>query len=117
MDIESFRNYCLGFQEVTEHFPFDDKVLVFKVLGKMFALANIEEFSSFNVKCDPEKAIELRERYVQVLPGYHMSKGHWNTVMIDGEADDQLLEAWIKDSYDLIVASLPKKLKSTLLPQ
>ncbi len=114
MDIESFRSFCIAFPGVTEHFPFDENTLVFKVLGKMFALCNVEEFRSFNVKCDPEIAIELRERYEQVLPGYHMSKVHWNTVMIEGEADDRLLESWIKDSYDLIVASLPKKLRAEL---
>lgn len=114
MDIESFRSYCLSLPEVTEHFPFDENTLVFKVLGKMFALCNVEDFRSFNVKCDPEKAVELRERYEQVLPGYHMSKVHWNTVMIEGEADDRLLESWIKDSYNLIVASLPKKLRLSL---
>ncbi len=114
MDIESFRAYCLSFPGVTEHFPFDENTLVFKVLGKMFALCDVENFASFNVKCDPEKAIELRERYEQVIPGYHMSKVHWNTVRIEGEADDRLLESWIDDSYELVVASLPKKLSSTL---
>jgi len=117
MDIESFRSYCLSFPGVTEHFPFDNKTLVFKVLGKMFALGDVEEFTGFNVKCEPENAIELRERYEQVLPGYHMHKATWNTVLIEGEADDRLLESWIKDSYDLIVASLPKKLRISLLPE
>ncbi len=78
----------------------------------MFALANMTVFESINLKCDPEQAIELRERYAAVLPGYHMNKQHWNTVLIDGSISNQLLLQWTKDSYDLVVQSLPKKLRA-----
>lgn len=114
MHIESYRDYCLSKKHVTESFPFDDKILVFKVANKMFALANVDEFDSFNVKCDPEEAIELRVKYEAVVPGYHMSKKHWNTVYINRDANEELLLKWIDDSYDLIVKSLPKKVKNEL---
>ena len=112
MHIESYREYCLSKKNVTESFPFDDKILVFKVANKMFALANVDEFDSFNVKCDPEEAIELRAKYEAVEPGYHMNKKHWNTVYINRDATEELLLKWIDDSYDLIVKSLPKKVKN-----
>jgi predicted DNA-binding protein (MmcQ/YjbR family) len=114
MDIEEYRNYCLAKAGVTEEFPFDNNTLVFKVMGKMFALTGVESFSSINLKCDPEKAVELREQYEAVLPGYHMNKTHWNTVLIDGTINNRLLQQWIDHSYDLVVASLPKKLKAEL---
>lgn len=94
---------------VEESFPFDEVVLVFKVGGKMFALADVDYFESINLKCDPEKAIELREQFPAVQPGYHMNKSHWNTIVMDGSVPDALVREWILDSYDLIVASLPKK--------
>ncbi|MFY0654120.1 MAG: MmcQ/YjbR family DNA-binding protein [Cyclobacteriaceae bacterium] len=109
MDIESYRSYCMAKPCVTEGFPFAENVLVFKVLDKMFALTDVEAFESINLKCDPEKAIELREQYPAVIPGYHMSKKHWNTVMMDGRIPDQLIKSWIDDSYDLVVSKLPKK--------
>lgn len=109
MDIETLREYCLSKKGVTESFPFDDVTLVFKVNGKMFALVNLDGDLSVNIKCDPEKAIELREHYPSVLPGYHMDKKHWNTVMIDGTVSDQLLKEWITDSYYLIVKKNFKK--------
>ena len=108
MNIEEFRNYCLAKPGATEHFPFDDNVLVFKVV-KMFALADVRDFESINLKCDPEYAVELRERYPGVIPGYHMSKKHWNTVSTDGTIPDKEIYQWIDDSYDLIVSSLTKK--------
>lgn len=114
MHIESYRSYCIAKPNVTESFPFDDKILVFKVGGKMFALANVDEFDSFNVKCYPEEAIQLRERYDAVEPGYHMNKKHWNTVFIHRDVSDQVLYHWIDQSYDLIVKSLPKKIKASL---
>ena len=110
MHIESFRTFCLSFKGVTESFPFDQKTIVFKVGNKMFALADVEEFESFNVKCDPEKAIDLRERYQAVKPGYHMNKTHWNTVSVNMDLNDHELEEQITHSYDLIFNSLPKKL-------
>ncbi len=109
MDIESIRNYCLEKPEVTEGFPFGDDTLVFKVNGKMFALMNLEGTLSINLKCDPEKAIELREHYAGVLPGYHMNKKQWNTVMLDFSIDSTLIKQWIDDSYNLVVQNMPKK--------
>ncbi|RYG05302.1 MAG: MmcQ/YjbR family DNA-binding protein [Chitinophagaceae bacterium] len=111
MDIETFRTYCLSFPETTEEFPFGPDTLVYKVRGKMFALTDIESFVSINIKCDPEVAVELRERYPAVQPGYHMSKKHWNTIEMDGSVPEKLLREWIRNSYDLVVAKLPKKNK------
>ena len=110
MNIEFYRDYCLQKAGVTESFPFDDKVLVFKVMNKMFALADVDFFQSINLKCDPERAVELRERYPAVQPGYHMNKALWNTISMDGSLSDQLICELIDHSYELIVASLPKQL-------
>jgi predicted DNA-binding protein (MmcQ/YjbR family) len=114
MDIESLRNYCLSLPHTSEGFPFDNKTLVFKVAGKMFALTGIEEFNSVNLKCEPERAISLREQYPCVKPGYHMSKTHWNTVEMDNSISDQMIYLWVRESYDLVVDSLTKKLKVEL---
>ena len=114
MDIESLREYCLSKTGVTESFPFDENTLVFKVAGKMFLLTDLVDDFSMNVKCDPEKAIELREHYSSVLPGYHMNKKSWNTVLIDGSITDELLLEWIDDSYRLVVDGLPGKVRATL---
>ena len=114
MDIESFREYCLSFKGVTEKFPFDESTLVFYVQGKMFCLTDVDAFDFINVKCDPEKAVALRERYPAVLPGYHMSKKHWNSLAMDGSLPVPLVKQWIRDSYDLVVASLPRKLREEL---
>lgn len=102
MDIESLREYCLSLPNVTEGFPFDQTTLVFKVNGKMFLLTDLEGPLSMNVKCDPEKAVELREHYTCVRPGYHMHKKYWNTVDIDGTVSDKILIEWINHSYDLV---------------
>jgi predicted DNA-binding protein (MmcQ/YjbR family) len=109
MNIESFREYCIQKAGVTEHFPFDETTLVFKVMGKMFALTDIEAPFALALKCDPERAVELREAYPAVKPGWHMNKTHWNTVMVDGSLTDHLLKELIDHSYDLIVAGLRKK--------
>ena len=114
MDIEQLREYCLAKKGVTEGFPFDDTTLVMKVLGKMFALVSLDEDLSINLKCNPEKAIELREQYPAVKPGYHMSKLHWNTVEIDGSIATKRIQQWIDDSYDLVVSKLPKKQRESL---
>jgi predicted DNA-binding protein (MmcQ/YjbR family) len=114
MDLESFQQFCLSLKGVTEEMPFGDTTLVYKVAGKMFALTGLDQFSSINLKCDPELAIELRERYHAVQPGYHMNKQHWNTILIDHSIPDKLLFEWTKNSYDLVVAKLPKNLKSQL---
>jgi len=97
---------------VTEEFPFGEDTLVFKVMGKIFALTDVELFESINLKCDPEKAVQLREEYPAVLPGYHMNKKHWNTVLMNEGLADRAIGEWIDDSYDLVVASLNKALQS-----
>lgn len=115
MDIETFREYCLAKKGVTEEFPFDEATLVFKVMGKIFALTNIEQGDfSINLKCEPEKVILLREQYEAVHPGYHMNKKHWNTVYVQRDASDKLLKEWIDESYCLVVAGLPQKVKKDL---
>jgi predicted DNA-binding protein (MmcQ/YjbR family) len=114
MDIENFRQYCLGKPGVTEEFPFDDRTLVYKVMGKMFAAADLDLFESINLKCDPELAVELRERFPAVLPGFHMNKKHWNTVLVDGSLSDRLIRDWIDHSYGLVVEGLPLRLKAVL---
>lgn len=113
MNIEEFRAYCLNRKGVTESFPFDDKVLVFKVLGKMFALVDVDEFESFNAKCDPDRALQLREQYPGIQPGYHMNKQHWNTVSADGSVPDNLMKELVDHSYDLVFASLPKSVRES----
>lgn len=116
MNIESYRDYCMSKKGVTEEFPFDDQALVFKVMGKMFALTGVDTFQRINLKCDPERAVELREEYDGlVIPGYHMNKKHWNTVDATGGISDALLKEWIDHSYDLVVKSLPKKTREELL--
>ena len=115
MNIEQFRDYCLTKKGVTESFPFDEKNLVFKVMGKMFAVTNINSFEFINLKCDPEKAIELREQFNGVTAGYHMSKKHWNSVYINSDIDDKSILNWTNDSYQLIVSSLTKKAQKELV--
>jgi predicted DNA-binding protein (MmcQ/YjbR family) len=109
MHIEAFYNYCLSLPGTSEDFPFGEETLVFKVMGKMFALTSIETFESINLKCDPLKALELRATHEEVKPGYHMNKKHWNTVSMSGDLDDEFITKLIKHSYDLVVAKLPKK--------
>jgi predicted DNA-binding protein (MmcQ/YjbR family) len=110
MNIEELRNYCLTKKGVEETFPFDSETLVFKVMNKAFLLTGIHSKPlQFNVKCVPEKAVELRERYNYVQPGYHMNKKHWNTIICEGKANGKLIKEWIDDSYDLVVNGLPKK--------
>ena len=109
-NVEEIRAFCIQKKGVTESFPFDNDTLVFKVLDKMFLLMSLDKQPvSFNVKCDPEKAIQLRERYPEnVLPGYHMNKLHWNTVIINHDLDPSLIKSFIDDSYQLVLKSLPK---------
>ncbi|MCP9612745.1 MmcQ/YjbR family DNA-binding protein [Coprobacter tertius] len=114
MDFETLREYCLSFPEVTECFPFDESTLVFKVSGKMFLYTDLEDGEHwFNVKCDPEKAIELREKYSFVIPGFHANKKYWNTVRMDGVRDD-LLQEWIFHSYTEVIKKLPKSKREEL---
>jgi len=109
MNIEEFRDFCNSFEGVTEGFPFDDNTIAFKVMGKIFALADVEKFDGINLKCDPVKAATLRDLYPEVKPGYHMNKRHWNTIDPNGYLSDVLIKEWIKDSYDLVVEGLPRK--------
>lgn len=109
MDLESYRAYCLQKKGVTEGLPFDGNTLVYKVMGKIFTLTNMETFESINLKCDPETALQLREVHAGVVPGYHMDKKHWNTVAIDGSIPDTTLYQWIDDSYWLVVSKLSKR--------
>lgn len=114
MNIEELREYCLSFKGANEKMPFNDNVLVFYVMDKIFCLTNIELFEGINLKCNPEKAIELREEYNEVTPGFHMNKKHWNTVKTNGNITDKQLKDWISDSYHLVVKGLSKKNKDIL---
>lgn len=119
MNIEQLREYCLKKKSVTEHFPFDEDVLVFKVSDKMFLLTSLKSWeqveASINIKCDPYYALELRANYESVEPGYHMSKKHWNTIRLyKGELEMSFVKELIDDSYNLIVNSLPKKRRDSL---
>jgi predicted DNA-binding protein (MmcQ/YjbR family) len=115
MHLDELREYCINKKGVEEGFPFGGDTLVFKVMGKIFLLSGIDSQPvQFNAKCDPEKAIELRENYPCVLPGYHMNKQHWNTIICDGLVSDNQIQEWIDDSYNLVASSLTKKLKSEL---
>ena len=109
MNVEEIRKYCLQKKEVTESFPFGEDPLVFKVKNKMFALMSLEGELRISLKCDPEEAIRLREKYMSVIPGYHMNKKLWNTIIVDDTLTDELLKKWIDDSYDLVVQTLPAK--------
>ena len=108
MDIEKVRKYCLKKKGVTEGFPFNEDTLVFKVMGKMFCLTDLSRPFGLNLKCDPELAIELREKYEGVTPGYHMNKTHWNTVILDGSIPPGEIERMIDRSYALVVKGLPR---------
>ncbi len=118
MNLETFYEYCLSKKAVTEHFPFDEDTLVFKVVGKMFALSSLKQWEkqepSVNLKCDPERALELRANYDAINEGYHMSKIHWNTVAINQDVPDAMLKALIDHSYDLIFKSLTKKIQAEI---
>lgn len=114
MNIEDFRDYCLSKKGVTESFPFDSSTLVFKIGGKMFTLSNIELFETVNLKCDPERCVDLRETYNGVKPGWHMNKTHWNTVTADSDVPNQLFLELIDHSYELVYKSLTKKIRDGL---
>lgn len=115
MNSEEIREYCLNKKEVTEGMPFGETNVVFKVFDKMFALMMLEGELSLNLKCEPEIAESLRERYDAVTPGYHMNKRHWNTVLLDGSVQEALIKEWIDHSYELVVSKLPKKKQEGLL--
>lgn len=114
MTLDTLRTYCISKAYTSEHLPFDDKTLVFKAGSKMFALVNIEEARSVNLKCDPNRAIELRESYSEIQPGFHMSKVHWNTVSLIDNLDDRFIFDLIDHSYDLVFQSLTKKERLSL---
>jgi predicted DNA-binding protein (MmcQ/YjbR family) len=114
MNIEEYRDFCLSLPGVEEGFPFDSSTLVFKVMNKMFALTDVDNFAFINLKATPEDCIELREKYDGIKPGYHMNKKQWNSVYTDAFIGDELMYKWITDSYDLVVLGLPKKLKEEL---
>lgn len=117
MHIEDFRDYCLLKAGVTEETPFGPDTLVFKVGGKIFALTDLNTFASINLKCDPERTVELREQHEYVLPGYHMNKKHWNTVLLGTGISAGLLRELIDHSYDLVRASLPRAVRTELAAQ
>lgn len=110
MNVESIREYCIGKEGAEEGFPFGEGTLVFKVAGKIFLLLSLDSDPlTFNAKCDPDHAIELREQYDSIIPGYHMNKKHWNTVIVDGTLPARELKALIDESYDLVKPKSKKK--------
>jgi len=111
LGIEEIREYCLKKKATSEGFPFNEDVLVFKVMGKMFLLTSLEQGDRINLKCDPELAVELREKYDCVIPGYHMNKQQWNTVILDGSVHKSTILEWIDHSYQQVVATFTKKMK------
>lgn len=115
MNTEELRDYCLQKPYTEEGMPFGDDTLVFKVGGKIYLLASLDKGNRFNVKCNPERAIELREQYTEVQPGFHMNKANWNTVFMDGTLTRKQLCEMIDHSYNLILNNLPKKVKLTLI--
>ena len=119
MNLESYYEYCLAKKGVTAHFPFDEDTLVFKVGGKMFALTSLSQWEkgkpSVNLKCDPERAEELRADYDAIQPGFHMSKTHWNTIAINESVSDAFVKELVNHSYDLVCKSLTKKLQNEIL--
>lgn len=115
MDIVELRDFCLSLPHTEETTPFDETTLVYKVGGKMFALMDVDNRGWINLKCDPERAIALREQYSDVIPGWHMNKKHWNTVRTDHDLPSELIRQWITDSYKLVVSSLPRKVRDELM--
>ena len=114
MYLDELREYCLQKKGTSEDTPFGPETLVFRVMGKIFAITGIDEYEFVNLKCDPERAIELREEHAGIKPGWHMNKQHWNSVMTDGSVGENLFKELVDHSYELIVASLPKKVRLEL---
>jgi len=116
MNIEEARNYCLEKRGTTEDFPFDDVSLVLKVGGKMFALIPLDaEVKRIALKCDPEYAVELRERYESVRPAWHFNKKHWNDVLLDGSVTETDVKAWIDHSYEMVLKGMSKKMREGII--
>lgn len=114
MNIEELNQYCLAKKGVSVSTPFDQVTLVYKVMNKMFALTNMDNFKSVNLKCDPEYALELRANHVEVQPGYHMSKKHWNTIVLNEGFEDAEVYKLIDHSYNLVISGLTKKTQKEL---
>ena len=114
MNIEEIREYCLSKPGVTESFPFDETTLVFKVMGKIFCLTDLEGELGLLLKNTPEKIMEMREQYAFVLPGYHMNKTHWNQIRLEDSVHSGLLKTWIDESYEQVIAGLTRKMKEEL---
>lgn len=114
MTLEEFRAHCATFPGFSEDLPFGPEVLAFRVGGRIFALMDVDTFESVNLKCDPERAIDLREQHPGITPGYHMNKRHWNTVRTDGSVPHRLLLELARHSYELVRTALPKKLRDGL---
>lgn len=112
MDIEQAREYCLSLPHVTEDFPFDETTLAFRIGGKIFAMMDLEDTEWFVLKCEPERALELRERYPEISAAWHMNKKHWNQLNLFGSLADTLVQELIRHSYNEVVKKMPKKLKS-----
>lgn len=112
MNVETAREYCLSKKGVTECFPFDEVSLVMKVMGKMFALIDLEEAAQITLKCDPEKALELREHYTAIEGAYHFNKKYWNSVRFNSDVDDKLIKELIDHSYDEVIKKFTKKLRA-----
>lgn len=114
MNIEELREHCMGKPGVEEGLPFGEETLVFKVGGKIFLLTSLSTADRFNAKCDPERAVELREKYSEIIPGYHMNKKHWNTVYMNSGLSHSLLREIIDHSYQLVFDSLPRKVRTEI---
>ncbi|MGH4028201.1 MmcQ/YjbR family DNA-binding protein [Actinomycetota bacterium Odt1-20B] len=115
MTPDELRAFCLSFNDVVEDFPFTPETSVFKVAGKLFALTRLDGSPlTVNLKCDPDMAVQLRAAHPEIVPGYHMNKRHWNTVTVDGELPDARVRELIEDSYDLVVAGLPRAVRLRL---
>ncbi|MBS7252981.1 MmcQ/YjbR family DNA-binding protein [Flavobacterium branchiicola] len=119
MNLETFYEYCLSKKGASEHFPFDEDILVFKVGGKIFALSSLKQWekeeASVNLKCDPDRAQELRAEYDEIKPGFHMSKVHWNTLALNGNLPDKFVKELIDHSYELVFKSLTKKIQNEII--
>ena len=114
MNIESVRDYCLSLPETTEDFPFDETTLAFRVMGKIFAMVDLEKTEWFVLKCNPDYAIELRDAHADIAPAWHMNKKHWNQIDLTGSLSHSFIKELVAHSYDLVVAKLPRKTKDEL---
>ncbi|MEY2793676.1 MAG: hypothetical protein RJA76_1668 [Bacteroidota bacterium] len=114
MNLSELRDFCLGLPHTEEKLPFDENTLVFYVAGKIFCLTDMDLFQFINLKCDPDRAIELREQYDEITAAWHMNKKHWNSIAMDGRISNPMIKELIMHSYDLVFAGLPKKIKDEL---